>query len=59
MATAKMRRLLHYMSGKGAVVLGSHSFQVLVFIENLNNISFADQVRQDLPRTFISGGSGS
>jgi hypothetical protein len=59
MTTAKMRRLIPYMSGKGAVVLGCHSFQVLIPIENCNNISFAAhysaQVRRNLPRKFISG----
>jgi hypothetical protein len=47
MTTAKMRRLLPYMSEKEAVVLGSHSSQVLISMENLNHISFAAQVRQD------------
>jgi hypothetical protein len=56
MATAKMRRLLPYTYGKEALVPGSHSSQVLISMENLNNISFAAQVRQDLPRKFISGG---
>jgi hypothetical protein len=59
MTTAKMRRLLPYMSEKEAVVLDSYYFQILISIENLNNISSADQVRQDrydnpIPSRFLA-----
>jgi hypothetical protein len=55
MATAKIRRLLPYMYGKEALVLGFPSSQVLIPIENCKNISFAAQVRRNLPRKFIFG----